>query len=78
MPRPRLLVPYGNAHFQRALSGIADWAKLAQAVLGLYGDRLVMAQDGGPKLYRGLTVSWTCRGIRRGTPDGGWSRAERC
>jgi len=35
-----------DAHFQRALSGIADWAKLAQAVLAAYDDRLVMARDG--------------------------------
>jgi len=35
-----------DAHFQRALSGISDWAKLAQAVLAAYRDRLVMAKDG--------------------------------
>ncbi|MBN2761286.1 MAG: MBL fold metallo-hydrolase, partial [Rhodobacteraceae bacterium] len=34
-----------DAHFQRALSGIADWAKLAQAVLAAYDDRLIMAKD---------------------------------
>jgi glyoxylase-like metal-dependent hydrolase (beta-lactamase superfamily II) len=43
-----------DAHFQRALSGIADWAKLAQTVLAAYDDRLVTAVDGS-EVAPGLT-----------------------
>ncbi len=35
-----------DANFQGALSGIADWAKLAQAVLAAYGDRLAPLPEG--------------------------------
>lgn len=35
-----------DANFTGALSGIAGWAKVGQAVLAAYGDRLVIAQDG--------------------------------
>lgn len=35
-----------DANFTGALSGIADWAKLAQAVLAAYGDRLEILSEG--------------------------------
>ena len=35
-----------DANFKGALSGVADWAKLAQTVLGAYGDRLETLADG--------------------------------
>ncbi len=35
-----------DSHFQGALEGIADWAKLAQAVLTAYDDRLGTLRDG--------------------------------
>lgn len=35
-----------EANFAGALSGIADWAKLAQAVLAAYGDRLAVLAEG--------------------------------
>ena len=35
-----------DANFQGALSGVADWAKLAQAVLAAYDDRLETLTDG--------------------------------
>lgn len=35
-----------EANFNGELSGIADWAKLAQAVLAAYGDRLETLSDG--------------------------------
>lgn len=35
-----------SSQFQGALSGIADWASLAQAVLAAYGDRLEILRDG--------------------------------
>ncbi len=35
-----------DGNFAGGLSGIADWAKLAQAVLAAYGDRLATLDDG--------------------------------
>ncbi len=35
-----------DSQFQGALKGVADWAKLAQAVLAAYGDRLAVLADG--------------------------------
>lgn len=35
-----------DTNFQGALSGVADWAKLAQSVLAAYGDRLQILSEG--------------------------------
>ncbi|TQM91924.1 MBL fold metallo-hydrolase [Roseinatronobacter monicus] len=35
-----------DTNFQGALSGVADWAKLAQSVLAAYGDRLQTLSEG--------------------------------
>ena len=60
-PKARLYVTEADrafwsdqTRFEGALSGVADWARLAQAVLAAYGDRLESLKD-GQEAMPGLT-----------------------